>query len=449
MKMKLFEQIDLGVEEKIVEKIVAVEPLTAEDVIVTQEALDALKDVEQTIVVANEAIATADFLVGNLNKQVDAEKALAETPEKVTADSAVLSMETLQVTAALLGAEIEPAVSAEAIEADPVESLRLATEAKASFMQKSIENIKLLFKKFVTWLKKLYTKAVVAMTGISKQAENLAKSMEDAKDAKSDIKVDEAMAKLIKGKVGALVIELGKGKLDANLGSAVADSASDTKLVSAIGGLVDELVKTIEAELKALEGDKKVKGSDILGKISGITQTAQLFEGGASGEEGAVSKTVKFSGMSAKKISFKLPKVDAEKEYTAAEAAGLIRQVSFGTTTKTYEDKDLKVDSVKYADVVKSVKALVAPAKDIKKYMDEVEKTVAAVEKTVEGLSKEENEAYVPVVKFANVIISNIAMDLVLGAVGNIKSTLSVANACFKAATAGEEKKEDKKEEKK
>jgi len=429
--MKLFDQVNLSVEEEKQPEVVAVE-LDPTELILAEEAMAEIMDIENQYNVGQEAIALAETVVDGLGKQLAVESQVLAKPEQVTTATVILSMETLKTSAAILGAKVDvDGISVEDIDTNPAEALTIAVEAKENFMQKAIDTIKLMFKKFVNMLKKLYTKAVVAMNGSAKKAEALvAKLKENEKEAEKTVKLDDKLKSKVEGKIGAVVVKIGGGKLDAAFAKQVANNAENATMVTAIASSIKGLSDRIK---KAADGfGDEVKGKELADALKDI--------------KGFGGTYVKFSAMTAKKLVVSVPSVDEGKDFTKEEALKVIAKVTCKVETETVDGKEFKTEEVKYTDIIAIAEAVIKPAKNIKSFMGKVEETTKLAEAKVEEAAKNGEEVYMPVVKFGNVIVGSAAMDLVLGALNNINGILSVANTLGQAAM-GEEKKEGKEED--
>jgi len=426
--MKLFDQVELS-QEGITTTTKAAD-LDAVEMMETAEAFADIQRIEDEAAVAHEAIAIADTVVASLEAQVNVDKSLLADKASVNKGNVILSHETLRSTAAILGADIESInLSSEAIEADPAEALAISVEAKEGFVKKVIDNIKLLFKKFVALLKKLYTKAVVAMSGVAKQAEKLKSDLVDSqKDAKSVIELNEQLVGKMKANVGALVIKL-SGSFDAKFGMLIAKISKETPIVKYGAASIEGLAKAIKASIDGLKDE--VSKSDLEKEIKAAKDAVVA--------DGAI---IKYDGMGYKIIRVATPELKEDK-YSKDAAAKILKSIAGKLEQEKLDDKEFKVTSVKYEDLITIASNLVDPAKNIKGFLSKVEAEVKDVEKKVEKL---DDEAYMPAIKFGQVFVGNVAMDTVVGTLNNIKRTFSTIAALRKAAM-GEDKKEEAKEE--
>ena len=428
--MKLFDQVEVSQEEI---APVEVAPLDPVEMMETAEAFADIQQIEDEAVVAHEAIAIADTVVASLEAQVNVDKGLLADKASVNKGNVILSQETLKATAAILGANIESInLSSEAIEADPAEALAISVEAKDGFVKKVIDNIKLLFKKFTALLKKLYTKAVVAMTGVAKQAEKLKADLEAGKkDAKPTIELTEQLVGIMKANIGSLVIALG-GSFDATYGLKLAALSKETDIIKDGSASIQGLAKAIKASIDGLKDE--VSKADLEKEIKSAVDAVIIDD-----------VVVKYDGMAVKSIVVVTPELKEDK-YSKDAAEKVLKGITVKLEQETLDIKEFKITSVKYDDLINITGHLIKPAKNIKGFLSKVESVVKDVESKVEKL---DDEAYMPAIKFGQVFVGNIAMDVVVGTLNNIKRTFSTVAALRKAAMAEEEKGESKEEEKK
>jgi len=347
-------------------------------------------------------------------------------PESVTSSTVVLSMESLHATAALIGAEsLVATISTEAIEGNPVSSLEISIEEKGALIKKIVESIKLIFKKFVTMLKSLYVKAVVAMTGIAKQAKSLKAMLDENKANGKDVTLHDKMAAAIKGKLGAAIVKLGGNKLDTTFATKFIAELKDTATLAGFGK-IPNAIKTHVDEVSKETG--KIKAEEFVDMLK-------------------INMVISYNGMGVKLLVANVP-VEKDKEYTGEEAAKVLAKVTFSVKSTPVEDKEFTLKDIKYSDLGMIANQIVVPAEKAKDYLTEVEKATADVERAIEDIAKTEDDRYIAAVKFGNVMVSNIALDKVLGYVNGLKNLMGVVNAVAKVALKKEgEAKDDKKEE--
>ena len=425
MGFKLFDQVDLSTEDMGLN-----EPLDIDVVIATQEAFADIADIEREHENTQATIALADTVTSNLEAQVAHESAVLAKPESITAATVILSQESLVATAKLLGAEDTLAgLSVESMEANPVTSLELSIEEKQGLIKRVIETIKVLFKKFVTMFKKLYTKALVAMTGIAKQAEALEKEIKETKDGKDvEVKDGEKLAKLINAKLGAVIEREKASGVDKTLLTTLMSTVANLGKTGAFASATSDLVSVIEKSTKDLKDE--VEGKDLKKIIDDM--------------EAVGMGVLRVDGNTIKKTKMTRPEVDEGKKYTKQQAIDVIAKVSYGVESKKAEEKK-GLGKIAFSDLAEMAKALVEPAKGLKKFAENVDKSIENASKTIEKLKEgEDDKKYLPATKMANVMIANVGIDMVLGYIGAVKGSLAVVTAAFKEAK-NEDKKEDKK----
>lgn len=428
MGFKLFDQVDLGNEA--MSPIVA-EPMDIETVIATQEAFAGIADVEKEYENANATIALANTVTGNLEAQIAHESAILAKPESITGATVVLSQESLIATAKLLGAEGTLAgLSIESIAANPVTSLELSIEEKQSLIARVIETVKVLAKKFVAMLKKLYTKAVVAMSGVSKQAGDLSKEIAGVKDG-ADVKVEDGgkLAQLINAKFGAAMFVLESKDPGSNLIAGIFAKLEGLNKTADIASGTATLIAGIDKAISDL--GEKVAGKDLAKTVAELA----IADG----------QVVRFDGASVKTIKTSKPTIDEGKEYSKKEAINAIAQITFSVTS---EKAPLVkgIAEIKFANLATMAVETGKAADTLKSFSDSVNKAIEGAVKNVKGLKEgDDDKKYLPATKMANVMISNVGMDLILGYLGAVKGSLSVTNAVFKLSKGEKPAEGDKK----
>lgn len=428
MGFKLFDQIEISTEDGIV-GVVAAEPLDVTLVVEAQEAMDEMNAIVKDFDHARDSLALADTVTANLEQQIAVETAIMAKPESVTSSTVVLSMESLHATAALIGAEsLVAMISTEAIEGNPVSSLEISIEEKGALIKKIVESIKLIFKKFVTMLKSLYVKAVVAMTGIAKQAKSLKAMLDENKANGKDVVLDDKMAAAVKGKLGAAIVKLGGNKFDTTFANKYIAELKDSAQLAEFGKVPTSMKDLIDT----VAGKDKIKAEEL------VTDTATA---------GKSDTVISYSGMGVKTLVANVP-VEKDKEYTGLEGAKVLTRVTFSVKSTPVEDKEFTLKDIKYSDLGMIANQITVPAEKAKDYLTEVEKATADVEKAIEDIAKTEDDKYIAAVKFGNVMVSNIALDKVLGYVNGLKNLMGVVSAVAKVALAKDDKPaDDKKEE--
>jgi len=136
--------------------------------------------------------------------------------------------------------------------------------------------------------------------------------------------------------------------------------------------------------------------------------------------------------MSVKYLQIAAPELKEDK-YSKDAAEKVLKSIVIKLTTGEIPADEFKVASVKYDDLITITNDLIDPAKNIKGFLAKVEAEV----KDVEGkVTKLDDEAYMPAIKFGQVFVGNVAMDIVVGTLNNIKRTFSTVAALRMAATS-------------
>jgi len=431
MGFKLFDEI--GNEEFTNgEAATNVAPLDTVEMMDTTAAFESIAVLASEAEMARETIALSESVVASMESQVVCEKELMAKPESVSGATVVLSMESLNATAVILGADLPAKLSSESIEASPVDSLEIAIEEKQSLIARVIVTIKAMYKKFVAILKKMYVKAAVAMNGTAKQAEALKAKISEMKDGK-DIEVDEKLLKLINAKLGGAMTKLGAKEFDSKFVKDLMDRIKAGRSADAISGTISAMAGKIDKAMSAAKDE--TSGKEVNDMIKELIPVGGII--------------TRYDGTGIKSIVANAPEVKDDAKLNKQEVVNAIAKITF--TNKTAEASKVVVKTIKWNEIAAIVGYTIPFAKDIKGFSDAVNKSVEAAEKAVVGLKEgEDDKKYLPVTKLANVVIANAGMDMVLGYMATIKGVLSVVAAATKSGSSDkkEEKKEDKKEEK-
>jgi len=419
MGFKLFDQVDLSTEDMGLN-----EPLDIDVVIATQEALADIADIEKQCETTANSIDLAETITANMNAQVATEEAVLATPEAITASTVILSQESILHTAMLLGAEDTLAsISVESIEANPVTSLELSIEEKKSLIARIVETIKIGFAKFINMIKKIYVKAVVAMTGIEKQAKTLRdKLKDDKKKAAGTIKITDDVSTKIGKKLGAPIKAFGpleNGKY--------IEFMTDTATMDTLEKLFDTMSK----------GSDHIKNSFTKGeKITGAELTTMMYDSSSEmmKEEGLVVRVEGRSITTLRGDFKKLKALDPKEKFSRKDATAILTDMTFSIQKK--ETGDLGgFTSVSYDSLIKIMDDLKKPSGKLDKFVSANKKLEGKITKRIEKIGKKEEDiAELPLVKFGNVIATKVSLDRTLGYINGMKNIMFYVSTLANAA---------------
>ena len=429
MKMKLFAQLDDQVDTKptVIAQEEFVATMTVDDMADYNSALEAMHDIEQEYLVDTNALVSAETVVDTITQQVEVEKGLLDSGS-VTASTVILSMETLKNTMQILGVEDQViSISTEAMELDPVESLVISLEEKDTMLTKAIDLVKKLFKKIQATIKKYLTKAVVLYTGISKQAKVLADNI--VRDgASGEFAIDEVTAgKIDNSCLGSFIKYYGDDvNFDSTLVKALSDFDKENIVAKTTSGLsvIKENLDKVYTSIKDGDSVSKPVVEAMLDSIA--TEYATV----ASESKLIVSYGIQ----SVRVLVASTPSVSNEDgSITKDRIVALLKDIRLESSALDLKI-DLKITGISKSDMVKILGQVVESSDNTKKHFKNVEDQIASSADMVSNLSKiEDNSLYSPVVKFANTLISNVAMDYVLNRTKILKTTYSVCNEIYKS----------------
>ena len=416
----------------------------------------------------------------NLVAQASFGEKLASQPEQLSSSVVALATESFKSTAGLIGLTESDLghvsdLTVESIEASPVTSMELTTEAMKDTAKKIVEQIKGLWAKLVNGAKKLVMKAVVAFNNVGKVANKLESKIGKLTGEPKELSKDDG--KKLVSKLAAATITMGENKLTPGVIENLMEDLSGTKIVKLAEKFQEELFnqknindlvakidtgdvksvqdkvnsmydtyKKIEEESKLVAvGSKKIIEEFIKSdaysayiitrfdgtKISGIKVTLN-----SSGITGNIEKVVK------------LYKESDDSQEGKRKAMGVVFKllkdtISFGTFSfqipeNKYANIEVKVFSI---DELKSTSAKVTQAAvSLKGNMQSFENLLKGLNKGMDEFIKRaekerEYEAGVYLRKIstaANYGVTKLYIDGVYNYLYNVKNSLSVLNEMSK-----------------
>lgn len=420
----------------------------------------------EEVIAAEEDAAEIAELVGDTQKSVDAIE-LAESaqdeveesivdqtemlanPAEITATDVVVAQERLEATARMLGTSLSEleitTVSRENLDKSPITGLEVSLENAKDMVLNIIEQIKVVFKKIMVNIKKIYVKIVVALNRSGAYADSLAKKVNTLKDGK-DSKFTPEQQLSLAGRLAVPAALAGGHLTDSPMGAIkeFLDGVSSSDYTAKSEKAIDALFKAVDAQVAGGENSAVITAAEALNKVVGtklqsdvakfITEKPDAFIGGNVGK---VTGLYRFDGSSIKAI---VVKIDEEK-YKAAVAAGELGKASAAsvTTTATLKFKPeylktVKVDVPTKAAVLAMLKDVKAAAGKIKPFADKTMGAIDATDKAMDklaamvGKQKElagESKAAVSIaVKQGRIFVVGCALESILGYVGAVKAVL-------------------------
>jgi len=460
MGFKLFdelstEEIDGGVAAQPVE-------LSIEEVIEADTADAEVQEVAQEIAQLNRVIEDGEAMAARLEDQISSEQAIIAQPETVAASTVVLAHESLKVTAAILGANVDAMnISQESIEKSPVTALEISIEEKESFLKKIVEQIKLVIVKVIASGKKLLTKILVATNSLEKKANALKDKLNSGEGELTDADKDK-IANLM-GCIAAF------GSIKENISTIEATGSVSKGLndlneefVKIIGNLNpsasdEEQLKKVQSDLMGIFSKKNIIKYFKL--VSGMAKLSEYVN--ANSKETETYVPYRWDGEWAKCIYFKVPgdKEIAEMVNNSKTvkdlAKTIIGKVSFEYRSYKFKPEDVKKvlgDKALKESELKSILVIASKAaKNMKGYGNNAFKSVENTNKIIKAIGSldlPDDIASVvkPATKIATIASTLATTDIVLNYYNNVKNTIAVV-AIMNAVNGG--KKEDKKVEKK
>jgi len=440
MGFKLFDE--LGNEE--IYTGVAVPTLAIEDVIVADSAMEDIQELGTQIASYSRAVEDGESVVSRLESQISVESALVAEPEKVAASTVVLSYESLQVTAAVLGADLSAmSISTEAMEKSPVTALEISIEEKEGFLKKVVEKIKAILKKIGQSVMKLIAKVALAISGVKKKADALKAKVEKLDEKHMPAKLDEETEKAITEKFGVLVkLGINPDNVKAAIDASGGDKAD--YIVKALETYYDKAAGT----LGELAGDDDAKGNGA--KVKKLVEEAgKLISNNASefgADKNVIGNVISAIGNNLKYVRFdNLPEVKDELTKSAAIAA--IKSIRLTIGSSAIDGTKTEVKVLNKAELTKVVDSIVKEADEAKAYADHYKKLQEAgngIVKKIEGLKLDEaaQHGMDGVLSSVQTLNSQVVTALIFGYLGSIKNGMTVVNMI---ANEYKEKKEDKK----
>ena len=440
MGFKLFDELS---NEEMTTKV-ATSTLAIEDVMAADAAMDDVEALSAEVHAYGRAVEDGESVIGRLEKQISIESALVAEPEKVAASTVVLSYESLQVTAGILGADLGAmSISTEAMEKSPVTALEISIEEKEGFLKKVVEKIKAILKKIGQNIMKLIAKMALAVSGIDKKANALKVKIDKLDEKHMPAKLDEATEKALQDKYGVLVkMGINPVNVKSTIDAAGGDKAD--YIAKAIETYSTEAAKT----LGELAGDDDAKGNgEKVKKL--VEEIKKLIENNApafNADQNVIGNVISATGNNLKYIRLdNLPEEKGELTKTAAAAAIKSIRVSIGTSTIDGTKSEVKV--LKKAELIAVMDSIIKETAEAKAYSDHYKKLQEAgngIVKKIGELKLDEDVQHGMggVLNSVQTINSQVVTSLILGYLNAVKNGMTVVNMI---ANEYKEKKEEKK----
>jgi len=403
--------------------VTVADTLSTEDMILADQAFD------DAAAIATEAESDYESMSQALavGQQVEVQAALAtetlEHPEVVNAATVALARESMALAVIAMGGTLSPeyAVSTEAMQSAPVQSLEVATEGLKDTAKKIYEGIKMIFKKIALSMKKLAAKLVVALNSVGSKAEAVLKSFSVDKDsipdtAGFDVKV---AAKLIKSRA-AMTAMIAAGQdtdgfgvgniqaisaftseaaadLTALFAAAGKDGAATEKslLVALTAGGFKSFKYQLAAEVAKAGSASGLSKLDLGGKAKKLelssdqTDELNLPKDTVSGSASFYPTYVK--GNSIHGVVFYATELSEDELKSSSDVLASVKYSNASVTAmsdKEIEDAAKALKIMDRAAIVTMLEGLKSASKDLKKFSDSRMKDIDVATKEIDAAAK-------------------------------------------------------------
>jgi len=407
--------------------------LSIEEIIAADDAVAEVQEAGNEVIALSRAMDEGQAMSVSLEEQITVESALLSKPEKIAASTVILAQESMRVTAAILGADINALnISNEAIEKSPVTALEISIEEKESLLKRVISQLKLILSKIIASVKKLGAKLVVAVSGVENKAKAQAKAIKELKPNKAPKSLSEKTVKSINSKYSAIVaidhsilrgIEHGLlysspdviGSFGQRLGN-IAQIAADG--ISELGSDESENGKVVA---KINETIKKSINDDFTAKKDNLVDSDD--------KDGIISS---INGNAIKVFGYKLSE-ETSSSLSEKDAIAAIKANKFFFNTVKVESPEAKLTPMPVSDMSKINKQVSDAAKDIKKYLKTVDSSEKLYKNFIEKVDKKDYKDYkVSAVSAAahglQSFNGSVVPSAMLGQLSAIKAGLSIVN---------------------
>lgn len=431
------------------ESTVTFEP---EDVIAAEEDADELAELVADTQESATEIEIAETTQGAVEEEVVRQEELLEKPEEITTTDVIVAQEKLNFAARMLGVDLADlgisTVSRENLDKSPITSLEVSLENAKEMVMNIIENIKIVFKKIIVNIKKIYVKIVVMFNRIDDTAKGLLDKITGLKladDAKFTPEQQYAIASRL-----AIPAALNGKKISDNPVTAFKEyltGVSTNEYTGKYEKAATLLFKATDVVLES-KGEKgvaewnkaAVEFNDI--QMSGLAKDVVGFIG-TNGDaftqkpaDGAYGP-FRFDGNAIKTV---VTVVDKNKlGATIQETINATQQTVVTLKFKPDFLKSVTVDVPKKEALINVIKAVREAGGKVKAFSDKSMEAINASDKAIDkvagiiGKTKEIGGASKAAVNFttknARILVTNVALDSILGYVGAVKAVLSYCSA--------------------
>lgn len=474
MGFKLFDEI--GNEEIVVAATEEVAPtLTVEEVISADMAEEEVQEVATEIASYARAIEDGATVAERLEAQIATESALLTNPEAIAASTVVLAHESMKVTAAILGAEVQAMdISTEAIEKSPATALEVSIEEKESFLKKVAAKIKAIIAKMMVSIKKLGAKILISVSNLEKKAKALSAKVE--KDYKSTKLTDGEKQKL--AKLNGTVLAAGIKYDELAKAMNVATSANETfvRMLDIVITKASKLKLTSDGDISM--GDAEAFTNETVVKFGKMAEDGIKALGGVSAKLSAeinkdpkkfgiapleakdgtevVYNAIRYDGGGIKVAAVRFPNAmpKAETYGELLKKAMELTEIKYLPGSVKIEDvvKTISDDRLSKAEVVTTLKDLEKAGASMKNYSKAVFKGLDNSNKLIKiyadlDLGKA-TSSFGKIGSWLTTANTAVTTDAILGVYKNVSNTIAAMNI-MAGGKEESSKKEEKKEEEK
>jgi len=429
--MKLFDEIGNEetvippVEDTTVNTIVIGDVLAAEAAEADYEACGKeIHDLEMAIESGHDTMATVEA-------QIAVEQGLLAKPETIAASTVALSYESMKITAAILGADVDALeISQEAMEKSPATALEISVEEKESFVKNIVEKIKKALAVIWKKIKAFAQKAMLVFAGLEKKAIALQSEIKDLKgDAPKEL--SESLVKKIKARNAAHYILGGKtgDTLDAS-----------SRAVNRMSAMYNTVAKAMETAVGSVDKDAKANGAAVAKLVEDINaaiKTANISK--LNSDDTKAVFTV--DGSSFYAVECKTGEL--KEEYSKEAATEVIGGLNLTVTTISAKEAKFDVKPVSQKELADMISVVVIYAKKVKDFSKSIDSLTKNIDDTSSKL-KGDSIADKAVAKASQLFGTGITGKLISGHLANVKNTMLLVNDLKNTFEAKKEEKKEK-----
>jgi hypothetical protein len=410
--------------------------ITPEDMIESQADHDEFLETAASAQTDIAAIEESDEIVEDASDVAEDIDDKLEQPEKVTGDDVMVAQESMRIICHRYGIAPEAVLgrrlSHESASVNPVHSLRLAREETDGFIKSVIEGIRNIFKRLIVTIKKLYAKAVIALSRTEKVAENLIKKLDDYGEAPADAKFDDKEIAKIGNNLGAVIIIEGSklGKDPVGILSDYITILKDAKYLSiytdALKVATSSQIAVFKAPAEKQEEAINNSALELSNKFASLTPPRIIKK--------AIPLTGDTSKFKSNSEGLVIPFAINGKNIRAFVLYGKGKINSTTVTVKPEALKNIIVDIPSKASIRDLLKEVAATAKKAKDFEAAATKEVNEADKLLADLAKEAMKAELTgavkrtISNFSSavrIVTANVAVDSILAQVGGTRSILA------------------------